>query len=114
MLDDLPLAVPHLQLTAGTSNLLTGEESHKSLTPIEVTSEVEPKVIQDKALETSDTSTTYTSDDADFELFSACEALMKSGKSKTFVIESVLNCKGAKFKKGMSRLNALMERYGDG
>jgi energy-coupling factor transporter ATP-binding protein EcfA2 len=114
MLDDLPLAIPQLQLTAGASHSLPATNQGKQLSSMEVDQEVEVEAIEDKVLEPSVTSQATTNDDADYALFLACEELLKVGKSKSFVVESVLGCKGRKFKSGMERLNALIERFGEG
>jgi hypothetical protein len=113
-LDDLPLAVPHLQLTAAASHSLPGQAESKQLSSMEVTKEVEPEVLQDEELQISDSSSTTTNDDSDYVLFLACDELLKVGKSKSFVVEAILGCKGRKFKAGMERLNNLIGRFGDG
>jgi hypothetical protein len=103
MLDDLPLAIPNLQLPPSTTQSIT---SNNQLPPME-TKEVKLEPLPDKVIEP----VAITNDDAEYALFLACDELLKAGKSKSFVVESVLGCKGRKFKAGMKRLNDLIERF---
>jgi hypothetical protein len=48
----------------------------------------------------------------DQALYEAVRALLEAGKSKTWIIETVLSCRGRKFEQGKALLNELLKRFG--
>jgi hypothetical protein len=49
----------------------------------------------------------------DQALYEAVKALLEAGKSKTWIIETVLSCRGRKFEQGKALLNELLKRFGE-
>jgi hypothetical protein len=47
------------------------------------------------------------------ELYNACKLMLELGKSKTWVVENVLGCKGRKFEEGKVLLEALLKQFGE-
>lgn len=113
LLNDLPLSIPDLSLS---SEALTGSPESKQLPPgeVDIESESESKPVNDlqqSSIPVNDL-TTANDDDAEYTLYLAISENLKAGKSRTWIVENILRCRGRKFKGGMERLDSLLERFG--
>ena len=113
LLNDQPCAIKDLmELSLTAIGSLPSPEEGKQLPPAQAMPESDRTGTRKTGLPESKPESLPTNDDADYTLFMALDEHLKAGKSKSFIVEKILGCKGRKFKAGMERLNSLIDRFG--
>lgn len=114
LFNETPLEIPDLTgLSLEPFGQLPAQEEGKQLSPAQVSDESQAEPAQEENLPALQPEMLPTNDDADYTLYLAIQANLQAGKSKTWIVENVLQSKGRKFKAGMERLNTMIERFGD-
>ncbi|MBD2040183.1 type IV secretory system conjugative DNA transfer family protein [Microcoleus sp. FACHB-672] len=113
LFNEQPLEVPDLTgLTLEPFGALSAQEEGKQLSPAQVATESDREPAQETGLPESKPESLPTNEDEEYTLFLALEAHLKAGKSKSYIVQEILGCKGRKFKAGMNRLNGMIDRFG--
>jgi hypothetical protein len=113
LLNDQPCSIKDLsELSFAAFSSLPAQEEGKQLPPAQVETESDREPARETGLPEQKPETLPANDDADYVLFLSLDEHLKAGKSKSFIVEKILGCKGRKFKAGMNRLNSMIERFG--
>ena len=113
LFNEQPLEVPDLSgLSLEPFGALPATEEGKQLPPAQVANESDREPASETGLPASVPESQPTNEDEEYTLYLALEAHLKAGKSKSYIVQEILGCKGRKFKAGMTRLNSMIEKFG--